>query len=54
MAQQRITDLLRYTSTYIAGKPRVTSVLLSSDARRSIGLTEKELLTPVLRPVVRP
>ena len=54
MAQQRITDLLRYTSTYIAGKPRVTGVLLSSEARRSIGLTEKELLTPALRPVVRP
>jgi zinc protease len=46
MAQQRITDLMRYTSTYIVGKPRVTNVLLSSDARRAIGLTEKELLTP--------
>jgi zinc protease len=46
MAQQRITDLMRYTSTYVIGKPRVTSVLLSSDARRAIGLTEKELLTP--------
>jgi zinc protease len=54
MAQQRITDLLRYTSTYIAGKPRVTSVLLSTDARRAIGLTEQELLTPATRPVVRP
>jgi zinc protease len=54
MAQQRITDLMRYTGTYIARKPRVTSVLLSSEARRSIGLTEKELLTPALRPVVRP
>ena len=54
MAQQRITDLLRYTGTYIAGKSRVTNVLLSGEARRSIGLTEKELLTPVTRPVVRP
>ena len=54
MAQQRITDLLRYTGTYIAGKPRVTNVLLSGEARRSIGLTEKELLTPVTRPLVRP
>ena len=54
MAQQRITDLRRYTTTNIAGKPRVTSVLLSSEARRSIGLMEKELLTPTLRPVVRP
>ena len=54
MAQQRITDLRRYPRTYIAGKPRVTNVLLSSEARREIGLTEKELLTPVTRPVVRP
>lgn len=54
MAQQRITDLLRYTRTYIMGKPRVTNVLLSSEARRIIGLTETELLTPVTRPVVRP
>ncbi|MCO4099327.1 MAG: insulinase family protein [Gemmatimonas sp.] len=46
MAQQRITDLMRYTSTYIVGKPRVTNVLLSPDARRAIGLTEKELLAP--------
>jgi zinc protease len=54
MAQQRITDLLRYTKTYVAGKPRVTSVLLSSEARKAIGLTESELLTPTMRPVVRP
>jgi zinc protease len=54
MAQQRITDLMRYTSSYIAGKPRLTSVLLSPQARRSIGLTEAELLTPAKRPVVRP
>ena len=53
MAQQRITDLMRYTSTYIAGKPRLTSVLLSSDARKGLGLTEAELLT-AKRPVVRP
>ncbi len=54
MAQQRITDLMRYTRTYIAGKPRVTNVLLSTEARRAIGLTESELLTPTTRPVVRP
>ena len=54
MAQQRITDLMRYTSTYIAGKPRVTSVLLSPDARRSIGLTETELLAPAKGTGVRP
>ncbi len=54
MAQQRITDLMRYTSTYVKGKPRVTSVLLSPDARRSLKLTEAELLTPATRPVIRP
>lgn len=54
MAQQRITDLMRYTTTYIKDKPRVTSVLLSPDARRAIKLTEQELLTPATRPVVRP
>jgi zinc protease len=46
MAQQRITDLLRYTRTYILGKPRVTSVLLSREARRQLGLTEAELAKP--------
>jgi zinc protease len=46
MAQQRITDLLRYTTTYIVGKPRVTSVLLSREARRQLGLTEAELARP--------
>jgi zinc protease len=54
MAQQRITDLLRYTRTYIAGKPRVTNVLLSRDARRAIGLTEAELLTPTPRAGIKP
>ena len=54
MAQQRITDLMRYTTTYIKGKPRVTSILLSPEARKSITLTEQELLTPATRPVVRP
>jgi zinc protease len=54
MAQQRITDLMRYTSTYIVGKPRVTSVLIPAEARRAIGLTEAELLAPASRPVIRP
>ncbi len=54
MAQQRITDLMRYTGTYIAGKPRVTNVLMSADARKGIGLTEAELLVPAKRPAVRP
>lgn len=54
MAQQRITDLMRYTTKYIAGKPRITSVLLSADARKELGLTEAELLEPAKRPAVRP
>ena len=54
MAQQRITDLMRYSSTYVKGKPRVTSILLSPDARRALKLTEAELLTPATRPVIRP
>ena len=54
MAQQRITDLMRYTGTYITGKPRVTSVLLSPDVRKGLGLTEAELLTPAKAPAVRP
>lgn len=53
MAQQRITDLMRYTRTYVEGKPRVISVLISAAARRAIGLTEAELLTGK-RPVVTP
>jgi zinc protease len=43
MAQQRITDLLRYTRTYIVGKPRVVNVLLSTQTRREIGLTADDL-----------
>lgn len=54
MAQERITDLMRYTTTYIKDKPRVTSVLLSKEARSEIKLTEDELLKPSIRPVVRP
>jgi zinc protease len=54
MAQQRITDLMRYTGTYIVGKPRVTNVLLSSEVRRAIGLTEAELLKPFVKGGIKP
>lgn len=54
MAQQRITDLMRYTGTYIMGKPRVTNVLLSREARAAIGLTEQELLNPTTGDRSRP
>lgn len=53
MAQQRITDLMRYTKTYVEGKPHVTSVLLSPEARKALGLTEAELLTGK-KPTVTP
>lgn len=54
MAQQRISDLMRYTTTYVAGKPRLTSVLLSPDARKGLALTEAELMMPTKTPTVRP
>ena len=43
MAAMRITDLMRYTRTYIVGKPRVTNVLLPANVRQELGLTEDEL-----------
>ena len=54
MAQQRITDLMRYTGTYIVGKPRVVNVLLSGETRRAMGLTERELLTPYKTGGIKP
>jgi zinc protease len=47
MAQQRITDLMRYTRTYIVDKPRVTSLLLPSEVKRALRLTEEELVKGV-------
>jgi zinc protease len=43
MAEQTAQDLQRYARTYIIGKPRVTGVLLSPQARQALGLTEAEL-----------
>jgi zinc protease len=54
MAQQRITDLMRYTGMYIVGKPRVINVLLSSEVRRAIGVTETELLKPFAKGGIKP
>lgn len=53
MAKMRITDLMRYTRTYIVGKPRVTNVLLPREARQFLGLTEEELIKGV-KPVSQP
>jgi zinc protease len=46
MAHQTPADLQRYASTYIIGKPHVTGVLLSAQARRQLGLTESMLIEP--------
>jgi zinc protease len=46
MAKQTPADLVRYATTYILGRPRVTGVLLSPEARRRAGITEQELRRP--------
>jgi zinc protease len=43
MARQTPEELRAYARKYIIGKPHVTGVLLSPQARRQIGLTEAEL-----------
>lgn len=44
MARQTPTDLVHYATKYIVGKPHVTAVLLSPDARASTHLTPASLL----------
>jgi zinc protease len=44
MAKQTPADLVRYARGYIVGKPRVTGVLLSPQARVASGITEQDLL----------
>jgi zinc protease len=44
MARQTAADLVNYARTYIVGKPHVTGVMMSTDARRRLGLTRDELL----------
>lgn len=43
MARQSVNDLRAYARKYILGKPRITGVLLHPDARRALGLTERDL-----------
>jgi zinc protease len=43
MAKQTPENLRGYAAKYIVGKPRVTGVLLSPQARRSLNLTDEEL-----------
>lgn len=50
MAKQTPADLQTYASKYIIGKPHVTGVLLSPEARRSLNLTPAQLLDLGVRP----
>jgi zinc protease len=50
MARQTPADLRSYGTKYIVGKPRVTGVLLSTQARQALRLTEAELAGEKPRP----
>jgi zinc protease len=50
MAKQTPTDLQSYASKYIIGKPHVTGVLLSPEARRALNLTPAQLTDLGVRP----
>jgi zinc protease len=50
MARQTPADLQRYATTYIVGRPSVSGVLLSPQARRQLNLTESMLLETGVRP----
>ena len=44
MASQSISDLQAYARKYIVGRPHITGVLLSPEARTALGLTDVELV----------
>ncbi|MGI9090041.1 MAG: hypothetical protein ACR2GG_02925, partial [Gemmatimonadaceae bacterium] len=44
MAQQTVGDMRTYAGKYIVGKPHVTGVLISPEARQQIKLTQADLL----------
>jgi zinc protease len=50
MAKQTAGDLQSYAAKYIIGKPHVTGVVLSPDARRALNLTPQTLLDLGVRP----
>jgi zinc protease len=50
MAKQTPADLQSYAGKYIIGKPHVTGVLISADARRALNLTPAQLLDTGVRP----
>ncbi|HVF39829.1 MAG TPA: pitrilysin family protein [Gemmatimonadaceae bacterium] len=43
MAKQSLNDLRGYATKYIVGKPHITGVLISPQARQQLGLTTQEL-----------
>lgn len=49
MARQSLADLKRYADSYIVGKPRVISILISPEDRKALGLTEADVLQLVGR-----
>jgi zinc protease len=44
MATQSIADEQAYARKYIVGKPHITGVLISPEARQSLGLSNGELV----------
>lgn len=50
MAKQTAADLERYATKYIVGKPHVTGVLLSAQARSALNLTPQSLVDTGVRP----
>ncbi|MFN2635525.1 MAG: M16 family metallopeptidase [Gemmatimonadaceae bacterium] len=46
MAQQSLGDLRAYARRYIVGKPHITGVLISPEARQSLKLTAQDLVAP--------
>jgi len=50
LAKQTPADLQTYAGKYIIGKPHVTGVLISPEARRALELTPRQLLDTGVRP----
>jgi zinc protease len=49
MAHQSLEDLRAYARRYIVGKPHITGLLISPDARQSLKLTEADVVTAETR-----
>jgi hypothetical protein len=46
MKAQRETDLEKFVTTYLANRPRVTGVMLSTGTRHALGARLQEALAP--------